>query len=294
MTEPPKTTNVSTPDGGAAGRAPSDAATALQAAPRRRDVPAEWPVAFFDEDYLRIYRPTFTDEATGREVQFIRSCLSPPDQARVLDLACGFGRHAIGMARLGYRVTGVDFNSRYLELAAEEAAKAGVAVRWQTGDMRALAFEREFDAAYSYFTSFGYFSDLENERVIANVARALEPGGRFLLDMMNRDWLLTHPQQRTWNQRDDGALLMEEVTLDLERSRVVSRQMLIDPRGGPRVTKEFDLRAYTSAELSALFARQGLTVREVWGGPDRQPYSIESRRLILVAERDGGAKTDRK
>ena len=77
--------------------------------------------------------------------------------------------------------------------------------------MRALAFERDFAGVYSYFTSFGYFSDEENERCSANVARALEPGGRLLLDMMNRDWLLTHPQQRTWNQRDDGALLMEEI-----------------------------------------------------------------------------------
>jgi SAM-dependent methyltransferase len=257
--------------------------------PRRREVPAEWPVAFFDEDYLKIYRPTFTDEATAREVEFIRSCLELPDGARVLDLACGFGRHAIGMARLGYRVTGVDFNPRYLELAAEESAKAGVSVRWQAGDMRTLDHEREFDAAYSYFTSFGYFSDRENERVIVNVARALVPGGRFLLDMMNRDWLLTHPQQRTWHQRDDGALLMEEASLDLERSRVISRQILIDPTGGAQVTKEFDLRAYTCVEQTALFARHGLEVRQVWGGADRQPYTTESRRLILVAERDGTA-----
>lgn len=245
----------------------------------------EWPVAFFDDDYLKIYRPTLSPEITAAEVEFIESALALPAGSAVLDLACGFGRHAIGMAARGHRMTGVDFNARYLEIAAELATEAGATVRWSAGDMRALPFEAEFDAVYSYFTSFGYFTDAENARVIAGVARALRPGGRLLLDMMNRDWLLTHPQQRVWNQRADGSLLMEELELDLRTSRVTSRQIHIGGDGGPRLTKEYNLRAYTCAELTALFAAHGLQVREVWGGADRSPYSIESRRLILLAER---------
>jgi SAM-dependent methyltransferase len=247
--------------------------------------PSEWPVAFFDDDYLKIYRPQLSPDVTQREVDFIEAALQVPPGGAVLDLACGFGRHAIGMAQRGFRVTGVDFNPRYLEIAAAEAGVAAVDVRWLPGDMRELPFAAEFDAVYSYFTSFGYFSDDENARVIAGVAKALRPGGRFLLDMMNRDWLLLHPQQRVWNQRADGSLLMEELVLELRTSRVVSRQIHIGAEGGPRLTKEYDLRAYTCAELTALFAAHGLAVREVWGGPDRREYSTESRRLILLAER---------
>lgn len=245
----------------------------------------DWPVAFFDDDYLRIYRPQFTPERTAAEIDFIERALGLSPGAAVLDLACGFGRHAIGMAARGYRVTGIDFNPRYLEIAAEEARVAGASVEWRTGDMRALGFERAFDGVYSYFTSFGYFGDEENERVLAEVAHALRPGGRFLLDVMNRDWLLTHPQQRTWTQREDGVLLMEETAIELPTSRVVARTILIDPQGGPRVTKEYSLRAYTCAELSALLRRHGIAVLETFGGPDRQPYSTEARRLILIGER---------
>lgn len=245
----------------------------------------DWPVAFFDDDYLRIYRPQFTEARTAAEVDFIEQALELPRGAALLDLACGFGRHAIAMAQRGYRVTGLDFNARYLEIAAQESSRAGVEVTWQTGDMRALAGTATFRGVYSYFTSFGYFGDDDNERVLAEVARVLEPGGRFLLDVVNRDWLLTHPQQRTWQQREDGALLMEETTLELESSRVVSRQLLIDPTGGPQVTKEFSLRAYTCAELSALLRRNGLTVRAVHGSAEREPYSTDSRRLILLSER---------
>src|SRR5947207_13282100 len=110
------------------------------------DPKTDWPVAFFDEDYLRIYRPQFTPERTAAETRFIADSLKAPAGGDVLDLACGFGRHAIGMATLGYNVTGLDFNPRYLEIAAADAAAAGVTVTWRTGDMRALGFDRAFDA----------------------------------------------------------------------------------------------------------------------------------------------------
>ena len=71
---------------------------------------------------------------------------------------------ANALARRGHRVTGVDFNPRYLEMAAEEARRAGVEVRFIAADMRELEFAREFAGVYSFFTSFGYFSDAGNEQ----------------------------------------------------------------------------------------------------------------------------------
>jgi len=135
---------------------------------RVTDPKPDWPVAFFDDDYLRIYRPQFTPERTEAETRFIAGGLALPERGDVLDLACGFGRHAIGMAKLGHRVTGLDFNPRYLEIAAADAAAAGVEVRWRAGDMRAIGDERAFDGVYSFFTSFGYFDDDDNERVRAD------------------------------------------------------------------------------------------------------------------------------
>jgi SAM-dependent methyltransferase len=250
--------------------------------------PHDWPVAFFDDDYLRIYRAMIPPALTAAEVDFLAAVLAPEPGAEILDLACGYGRHAIGLALRGYRVTGVDFHAGYLAAAERDAAAAGVSVRWTRADMRALPFARAFDAVYSYFTSFGYFSDAENERVLAGVARALRPGGRFLLDVMNRDRILAHPQQRVWNPLEDGSLLMEETSLDLRRSLVLNRQIHVTPQTGAQITKESMLRAYTCAELEALCARHGLAVREVWGGADRSAYTTESRRMILLAARDDG------
>jgi len=250
--------------------------------------PHDWPVAFFDDDYLRIYRAMISPGMTAAEVDFLAAALAPRAGGEILDLACGYGRHAIGLARRGYRMVGVDFHGGYLAAAERDAADAGVSVRWIQADMRELPFGAVFDAAYSYFTSFGYFTDAENERVLAGVARALRPGGRFLLDVMNRDRILTHPQERVWNPLGDGSLLMEETSLDLRRSLVLNRQIHVTPQTGAQITKESALRAYTCAELEALCARHGLRVREVWGGADRSAYTTESRRLILLAARADG------
>ena len=165
----------------------------------------DWPIAFFDDDYLRIYEPMLTEERTRAEVEFIERELAVEAGGRVLDLACGIGRHAVAMAARGYRVTGFDFNERYLDLGRQTAARAGVTVNWRQGDMRALPFDAEFHGVYSYFTSFGYFDDAQNEQVLDLIARSLVPGGRLLMDVMNRDYLLTHPRQRGWTQREDGA-----------------------------------------------------------------------------------------
>jgi SAM-dependent methyltransferase len=245
----------------------------------------EWPVAFFDEDYLTIYRPMFSEEVTARETDFIESALGLEPGAKLLDLACGFGRHAIGMAKRGYQVTGLDFNAGYLKIAEAVAQESGLRVHWQQGDMRTLPFEGEFDAAYSYFTSFGYFSDDENEKVIEGVARALRPGGRFLIDVFHRDWVLTHPTHRVWNQREDGSLLMEETGFDLRHSRVTARQIHLTPDGAKRLEKSYTVRAYTCAELAAMLHRHGLEVREAWGGIDRGALTTDSRRLMLLADR---------
>ena len=243
----------------------------------------EWPVTFFDDEYLRIYRPQLTAERTRGETDFLFRALGVKAGDAVLDLACGHGRHAIDMARRGLRVTGVDLSPRYLELAAEDAKAAGVEVRWLARDMRSLDFAGEFEGAYSFFTSFGYYGDAENDAVVEQLARALRPGGRLLLDLVNRDRMLAQPPGRTWNQREDGGLLMEEFTLDPRTSRLRVRVTLIESSAGPRPIKEYDVRLYTCAELTALLARHGLTVREVWGGADGSAYSAESRRLVVLA-----------
>ncbi len=134
----------------------------------------DWFESFFGADYFEIYRDFFTPEATAADVDGIVSRLGLQAGARVLDLACGHGRHAIPLAERGFRVTGYDLSEAMLERARTDAIARGIEVRWMRGDMRALPFDTEFDAVINVFTAFGYFADpAEDLEVLRRVRRAL-------------------------------------------------------------------------------------------------------------------------
>jgi SAM-dependent methyltransferase len=143
---------------------------------------------FFGPGYLREYADLITPERTKAEVDFLEKILQLAGGVKSLDLACGHGRHTVELARRGYAMTGQDVNAFFLKEAAIAAQRAGVAVRWVHSDMRCIPFAAEFDVVLNLFAAFGYLeSDTENQRVVPEVAKALRPRGKFVLDVVNRD-----------------------------------------------------------------------------------------------------------
>src|SRR5207248_4506086 len=146
-----------------------------------------WYVSVFGEDYFDIYGRMLSEEHTTREVEGIIQFLDLPPGSRILDLACGHGRHSIPLAERGYRITGQDLSEVFLSRARTEADVRGATVNWVHSDMREIPFVDEFDAVINIFTAFGYFeSDAENQQVLHQVYKALRPGGRLLLELMHR------------------------------------------------------------------------------------------------------------
>ena len=99
----------------------------------------------------------------------------------MLDVGCGYGRHAMELAARGFHVVGLDLSTPLLVRGGEEANRRGLEINFVRGDMRELDFDAQFDAAYCLFSTFGYFDDETNKRTAANIARALKPGGRVAL-----------------------------------------------------------------------------------------------------------------
>src|SRR5256885_1368667 len=201
---------------------------------------------------------------------------------RILDVACGAGRHAIELAKRGYRVTGLDLSSPLLAEARRAARQAGVKATFVQGDMRRLRYRNAFDAAISMFTSFGYFDRPEEDReVLRGIGRALRPRGKFLMELFNRDSLVARLPSQSWQARDDGTVVLEDASFDLLRGRFEPRQVVIDRKG----TREFtaSVRAYTLAELKEMLDAAGLFVHRVLGGLDLSPYTARSWRMVLYA-----------
>lgn len=137
----------------------------------------------FDDKYLDTYLEFLTAERTKTEVDFIIKSVGLKKTDRILDLACGHGRHSIELAKRGYgNITALDYSETFIDKAAADAANEGVDVDFVHGDMKALTYFDEFDVVITVFTTLGYFDDNTNKDVLKQINKALKPGGRFWMD----------------------------------------------------------------------------------------------------------------
>jgi len=234
----------------------------------------------FDEDYLYFYETMLTDERSDRETDFIVSMLGLKPGAQVLDVPCGHGRISNRLAARGFRVTGLDATELFLD-AARKDAPAGV--EYVHGDIRKLEWTGRFDAVLNWFTSFGYFDDDTNRSVLRGFRAALKPGGVALLELQNRDRLLTllpsAPGMAHLFERGDD-LMLDKNTLDLSTSRIAAERIIV--RNGRVRRTLFTVRTFTAAELSDWLIAAGFAEVQVFGA-EGEPFSRESTRLVVVA-----------
>lgn len=247
-----------------------------------------WYEEFFGEDYMRFHlRGGEREEQRAlSECDFVASALELHPSARVLDLCCGQGRHAVELARRGFNVTGFDLSDFLLGLARDRAEKADVTVNFVRGDMRELPWENAFDAVVLLFTAFGYLeTDEEDERSLQAIQVALRPGGLLLIDHHNRErtssWL--GDGRKDWWE-GNGHTVLDQEEWDVLRSRITMTRTIIAPHAARRQTG-FVLRVYSHSEWLGMFRRVGLEWVRSYGGYDGSDYGHDSRGLIIVARK---------
>lgn len=238
--------------------------------------PMAWYKEWFGEEYLELYAHRDEGEAE-RHVEFVESLFDRRPGA-VLDLACGAGRHTAALRRHGVRTLGVDLSITLLAQAPDLPRVAG--------DMRGLPFgTASFDWVLNFFTSFGYFeTEAENRQVLAEVARVLVPGGRFLIDLFNR-----HRVLETLEPAETRTIAGRRVEIERwydERSARINKRIRLTGGEYPYRTFVESVRAYTAAEVSSALADAGLSVTERFGSFSGEAFDRTSPRLILVARKD--------
>jgi SAM-dependent methyltransferase len=250
--------------------------------PKRK--PRLWWEDLFNDDYLRTVEK-ITDAQIVREVSFIEESLSVERGGALLDLACGTGRHAIDLARRGYEVVAFDLSLAMLARAGEDAQDRATKLNFVQGDMREMSFDEQFDGVYCWNTSFGYFDEEKNAQVVDRVHRSLKAGGQFLLDVVNRDFLIRQSPSLAWFE-GDGCVCMDEMSVDFITSRMkVKRTMMLDDGRSREI--EYSMRVYSLHELGRILHEHGFKVREVSGRPATPGvfFGNESPRAIILAEK---------
>lgn len=246
-----------------------------------------WYRTFYGQDYLDVYDDALRPERAAREVDFVHTALALQAGQELLDLCCGPGRHAVALAKRGLRVTGLDLSAHYLALAEQSAQEQGTQLASTVhADMRAIPFESHFDAVINMFSSFGYLeSESEDAKVLAAIVRALKPGGRVLLDLLNHEWVILNYQTHDWHRATDGTIYLVHRTLDLSTSRAHVTFTRLDPAGTRREIIGHHIRLYTLREALGMLSGAGLQLESVYGDFDGQPYRMDTPRMIITARR---------
>lgn len=264
-----------------------------------RDSNAEWVNDFFTDIYTDSDLELRDARTTDAMVRCVTGALGLPAGSALLDLACGTGRHSVPLSGAGYTVTGVDLMEPYLERARARADAAGSTARFVRADMRDLSAlpQRSFDAVVSLHTSFGFFdTDEANLAVLQQIRGLLAPGGRLLIDVMNRDWFLSQSGEsfgveahefvvRNFDVDGPVTYLYEEHFSPLT-SRIRWHIRTMGPT--PERSAAADYRIYSAHELCALLSRAGLLVDSLYGDYDLSSFHVHSPHLIITARPASG------
>ena len=243
----------------------------------------EWWESFFSDLVLDVQLQSKTAENTRVEADFIQNAIQLKPQAKVLDVPCGEGRHSIELATRGYEVTGVDITLSLLNDAERKAAEQQLPIKWEHRDMRDLPWRQEFDGAFCFWGSFGYFDDKGNSDFLIAIHRALKAGAKFLVDTHVTETLLPRFfRERGW-RRVDNILVLEERHYDHTTARTETEFTLV--QNGKISKKTSSIRLYTYRELSELLERAGFGDFEAYGSLGRDHFQLGSPRLYLVAAR---------
>ncbi|MDR3273550.1 MAG: methyltransferase domain-containing protein [Flavobacteriaceae bacterium] len=150
----------------------------------------DWFAEWFDTPYYHILYKNRDDREAQDFIDNLLKYLQLSKNGKILDLACGKGRHSIYLNKLGYEVTGLDLSPHSIKSAKKIENKH---LTFIVGDMRKTYFPNEFDAIFNLFTSFGYFNDEnDNLKVYQSVFEQLKSNGVFVMDFMNASLVEHH------------------------------------------------------------------------------------------------------
>ncbi len=246
---------------------------------------------FSTPDYLELYKHRNSQDAAEIAGLITRTLKTTKGQ-KVLDLACGNGRHSLIFAGKGFNVLGVDLSAYLINEARKKLntdyRKYRKNLDFEIGDMRDISHKNEFDLVVNLFSSFGYFEkDSENFKVIKSISRSLKKGGYFFFDFLNAEQLKKHIKLFDVSIRNHNVVMqVREIKGNaVYKSIIITRN---NPKGKTPVVNRFNemIKLYTLSDFKKVFTRYGLNIIKTFGDYRGSKFSQKSsKRLIILAQK---------
>lgn len=241
----------------------------------------EWFANWFDTKYYHIlYRNRDEVEAErfiGNLIQF----LDLKKSQKVLDLACGKGRHSITLNKLGLDVLGVDLSPNSISLASESESDT---LKFGVHDMREIMPNVKFDGIFNLFTSFGYFDSLEdNQKVIHSIGEMLNENGVAVIDFMNARKVIKNLVKKE-EKEVEGILF--KIRREFDGNHIFKHINFEDENQEFSYTER--VQGLMLEDFQSLFEKENLSLTDIFGNFDLEPFNkVDSDRLIMVIRKNG-------
>ncbi|MBS4033804.1 MAG: class I SAM-dependent methyltransferase [Ignavibacterium sp.] len=243
---------------------------------------SEWFKEWFETDeYLNVYQHRNESEAEVL-VDLILNSISLERSSKVLDMACGTGRHSILFARKGFDVTAVDLSWNMISAAQKKAELENLQIKFIQSDLRNFTYSSKFDLIVNLFTSFGYFeSDSENFRILETAYDHLNSEGYFVLDFFNKDFIEQNLNPESREKIKNGEIIQQR---KIDGLRII-KKIIVTTSGNSKEYFE-SVRMFSKEELVNELIRIGFAIEKTFGdfhGNKFEQYS--SSRIIIIARK---------
>lgn len=237
-----------------------------------------WFNKAFSEFYPILYAH-YDDAMADRQINQLIKTLHLKGDEQVLDVCCGAGRHLSALLARGYNAWGTDLSQRLLKEASTRPDTTG---RIVNADIRLLSFKNHFDVVFNLFTSFGYFiDDSQNEAALAQMVAALRPGGKLVIDHINRSCLEQNLVKKSCDRRAEFKIVQQRRIID---NRVIKDITIIAPDGFTNCFTE-NIKLFYPDEIRALFEKAGLMDVQLFGSFEGVPLEKDAERMIVVGQK---------
>ena len=238
---------------------------------------------FFEGLYKDVWKKLINPGLTKAECEFIRDIAALQPGATILDLMCGYGRHAIELARSGCEVTAVDNLKDYIDEVRRNAEAEGLAVKAYAEDVLSFQPAERFDAVICMGNSLAFFNKHDTIQLLKKVAAALKPGGKFIISSwMIAEIAIRHFRQKDWMEVEEYKYLLD-YRFQFHPSRIESEHTIIRDDGATEVIHGVDY-IFTLSELEEMFDAAGLRTQNLYATPRKKPFTLGDQAIYIVAE----------
>jgi SAM-dependent methyltransferase len=239
---------------------------------------------FFEGLYKHAWKGTIPPGLTEAEVDFVQDIAALKREDKVLDIMCGYGRHALELGRREIQVTAIDNLNAYIEEIRVKASEQNLPVKAIQADVLHAKLSDTYDAAICMGNSFAFFDREDAVAILKNISRHLKKGGVFIINSwVIAEVALKHFKEKDWHYAGEYKCMLEYKYRFLP-SRIESEQTIVAPDGTVEVVRGIDY-IFTLDQMEEMFSEAGLKTKEVYSTPRKKRFAVGDGRVYLVAEK---------